>query len=134
LTPNGKVDRRALPMPDSARPELEIAFVAPRTPAEEVVASIWAEVLEMERVGVYDNFFDLGGHSLRAVWVISQLRDVFQVEVPLRSLFERPTIDSLVTEIAQIRGERAIVEEIAQIFKEVEQLSEENTKNILYNH
>lgn len=62
--PNGKVDRRALPLPDSARPELEEAFVAPRTQTEELLAAIWTEVLELERVGIYDNFFHLGGHSL----------------------------------------------------------------------
>jgi acyl-coenzyme A synthetase/AMP-(fatty) acid ligase/acyl carrier protein len=133
LTSNGKVDRRALPKPDSIRPELQVAFVAARTPAEEVVAGIWAEILGVEQVGVYDSFFELGGHSLRAVQVISRLRDVFQIELPVRSLFEKPTINELVSEIAQMRGGREIIEEIAQVLQEIEQLSEEDVKCMLYN-
>ncbi|WP_407882763.1 amino acid adenylation domain-containing protein, partial [Scytonema sp. NUACC26] len=70
LTPNGKVDRRALPAPDTARPELDQAFVAPRTPIEEVLAGIWTQTLGIDSVGIYDNFFDLGGHSLLATQVI----------------------------------------------------------------
>ena len=131
LTPNGKVDRQALPKPDDLRPEREVPFVPPRTPAEEVVAAIWAEVLQVQHVGAYDNFFELGGHSLRAVQIISRLHDAFQIELPLRSLFERPTIDSLVNEIAQLQGGREIVEEIALVFKEIEQLSEDDVQNIL---
>jgi amino acid adenylation domain-containing protein len=91
LTPNGKVDRRALPAPDF-QPELQLSFVAPRTPIEEMLASIWADVLRIEIVGVHHNFFELGGHSLLATQVISRVRDTFAVELPLRSLFEAPTI------------------------------------------
>jgi amino acid adenylation domain-containing protein len=94
-TPNGKVDRRALPVPDKARPELEETFVAPRTPVEEVLVGIWAEVLGLDKVGVQDNFFELGGHSLLATQVISRVRDAFSVELSLYSLFEAPTISSL---------------------------------------
>ena len=64
LTPNGKVDRRALPAPDVVRPDLQEAFVAPRSQSEELVAGIWGNVLGLERIGVYDSFFELGGHSL----------------------------------------------------------------------
>jgi amino acid adenylation domain-containing protein len=95
LTPNGKVDRRALPAPDQSRPELEESYVGPRTPIEEGVAGIWAQVLKIERVGVYDNFFQLGGHSLLATQVISRIRQVFQVELPLRAIFESPTVAGL---------------------------------------
>jgi len=94
-TPNGKVNRRSLPVPDKARPELEEALVAPRTPVEEVLVGIWSEVLGLDRVGVQDNFFELGGHSLLATQVISRLRDAFSVELYLYSLFEAPTITSL---------------------------------------
>ena len=92
LTPNGKVDRQRLPAPEWERPELDKAVVAGRTPVEEMLAGIWAEVLGLERVGIDDNFFELGGHSLLATQVISRVRQVFGVELPLSYLFEAPTI------------------------------------------
>jgi acyl-coenzyme A synthetase/AMP-(fatty) acid ligase/acyl carrier protein len=95
LTPNGKVDRQALPAPDVARPELQEAFVAPRNQSEEMVAGIWSNVLGVERIGVYDSFFELGGHSLLVVQIISRIREVFAVDLPVRSLFETPTIAGL---------------------------------------
>ncbi|AUB35489.1 Non-ribosomal peptide synthetase component F [Nostoc flagelliforme CCNUN1] len=100
LTPNGKVDRRSLPAPES-RPELEVSFVAPRTPIEQMLADIWADVLGVEQVGIDDNFFTLGGHSLLATQLISRVRNIFQVELPLRSLFEATTIASLSQYIQQ---------------------------------
>ncbi|MFQ5794231.1 MAG: amino acid adenylation domain-containing protein, partial [Candidatus Bipolaricaulia bacterium] len=103
LTPNGKVDRRALPAPDPTRPELERTFNAPRTSIEERVAGIWTELLGVEQVGVYDNFFELGGHSLLATQVISRVRDTFQVELPLRRLFELPTVAGLAESIEATR-------------------------------
>ena len=105
LTPNGKVDRRALPPPDQTRPELGIAFVAPRTQTEEVLAGIWTQILDIERVGIHDNFFELGGHSLLATQAISRLRDVFQVELPLRCLFETPTVAGLAQAIDDAQAE-----------------------------
>ena len=95
LTPSGKLDRRALPAPHLTRPELEQRFVAPRTPVEEVLAALWGEVLGVAQVGIHDNFFALGGHSLLATQVISQVRATLQVQLPLRSLFESPTVAAL---------------------------------------
>ncbi len=95
LTPNGKVDRRALPAPTDTRPELARAFVEFRTPTEELLVGIWSQVLGVERVGIYDDFFDLGGHSLLATQVVSRIRETFQVEMPLRRLFETPTVADL---------------------------------------
>ncbi|MDB5072254.1 MAG: amino acid adenylation domain protein [Candidatus Eremiobacteraeota bacterium] len=92
LTPSGKVDRKALPESDAARPALEESFVAPRDEIEEVVAAVWAEVLRLEHVGVHDNFFDLGGHSLLATQIASRLSDVFEAEVPVILLFEASTV------------------------------------------
>ncbi len=103
LTPNGKVDRRALPAPDTSKNDLEVNFVPPRTPVEEIVADIWSQILQREQVGIYDNFFDLGGHSLLATQVISRLREAFKVELPLRSLFEEPTVARLVECIERMR-------------------------------
>jgi amino acid adenylation domain-containing protein len=102
LTPSGKVARRALPAPEFA--SAEEGYVAPRTPTEEVLAGVWAEVLRLERVGVEESFFDLGGHSLLATRVVSRIREVFGVELPLRAVFERPVLRELAAEIDGLRG------------------------------
>src|SRR6185295_10118026 len=100
LTPSGKVDRRALPAPDRAG-EAD-AFVAPRDPAEEMLAEIWREVLGVRRIGVHDDFFALGGHSLLATQVMSRLRAAFGVELPLRRLFEGPTVAELARTVEEV--------------------------------
>ncbi|BAZ11501.1 amino acid adenylation domain protein [Calothrix sp. NIES-4071] len=94
LTPNGKVDRKALPAPEIATIEQD-NFKAPRTNVEEILAGIWSDILGVKQVSIDDNFFDLGGHSLIATQLISRIRKVFQVEVPLRYLFEEPTVAGL---------------------------------------
>ena len=103
LTPNGKVDRRALPAPGNTESELDEAFVGFRNPTEELLAGIWAQVLGVGRVGIYDNFFDLGGHSLLATQVVSRIREAFQVEMPLRRLFETPTVAGLAESLELLR-------------------------------
>ena len=95
LTPNGKVDRDALPEPDAAAAAPGTPYEAPRNAAEEAVAAVWSAVLGVERVGAHDNFFELGGHSLLATQVASRLRARLGVEVPLRTLFEAPTVAAL---------------------------------------
>jgi amino acid adenylation domain-containing protein len=95
LSPNGKVDRRALSRPDSSRPELEQEYLAPRDATEETLVTIWQEVLGVETIGVHDSFFDLGGHSLLATQVVSRTRQRLDVELTLRQLFEQPTIAAL---------------------------------------
>ncbi|MBV9773259.1 MAG: AMP-binding protein, partial [Gemmatimonadetes bacterium] len=106
LTPNGKVDRRALPAPEQGS---DTEYVAPRTATEEVLAGIWAEVLGVERVGVEENFFELGGHSLLATQVVSRARQAFGVEVPLRALFEAPTVAELSSCVEALRGSGTVL-------------------------
>ncbi|MEG4421610.1 amino acid adenylation domain-containing protein [Microcoleus sp. LAD1_D5] len=95
LTPNGKIDRQKLLAPAVKIPEVGQDYVAPQTPVEEVVAGIWAEVLGLERVGIRDNFLQLGGHSLLVTQIATRMRDTFQVELPLRTLFESATVADL---------------------------------------
>ena len=102
LSPNGKVDRKALPEPGQARGARDESFVAPRTPGEEVMAGVYASVLGVERVGVRDNFFELGGHSLLATQVVSRVNKSFGVNIGLRDIFERPTVGEL-AELAERR-------------------------------
>ena len=102
LTPNRKIDRRALPAPDKSRSDMQSEFVAPHSPVEHVLAGIWCEVLGIERVGVHDNFFELGGHSLLGTRIISRIRDEFQVELPLLSLFETPTVADLTERLGAV--------------------------------
>jgi amino acid adenylation domain-containing protein len=95
LSPNGKVDRRALPEPGSDRPELDVGFAEPRTPQEKTLAAIWQEVLGIDRVGLHDNFFELGGHSLLATQVISRIRSALRISLPITTFFAAPTINDL---------------------------------------
>jgi amino acid adenylation domain-containing protein len=106
LTPSGKIDLKALPITDLAGGNAENVKHSPRSPREELLVEIFEEVLKT-RVGIYDNFFDLGGHSLLATQVISRVRDIFEVEAGVRSIFEAPTVEGLATRIDELaKGER----------------------------
>jgi amino acid adenylation domain-containing protein len=102
LTPNGKVDRKALPLPGSVRSPDIIA--APETPTQELLVKIWAEMLYLGEVSVQDNFFHLGGHSLLATQLVSRIRDAFKIELPLRTVFEEPTVAELARRIDEEGG------------------------------
>ncbi|MBV9790344.1 MAG: amino acid adenylation domain-containing protein, partial [Chloroflexi bacterium] len=102
-TPNGKIDRKALPVPE-LQSEIDATFVAPTTPIEELLAQIWADVLGVERLGTRSNFFDLGGHSLLGTQIVSRIREAFGVELPLRVVFEAPTVVELAARIEAARG------------------------------
>jgi amino acid adenylation domain-containing protein len=106
LSPSGKLDRRALPPP--VRQESPRQYIAPRTPHEKLVAQVWSEVLGVERVSIDDNFFHLGGHSLLATQVLSRLRQVYPVNLPLRSLFEEPTVENLARLIVTAQNGRTL--------------------------
>ncbi|MEO5729910.1 MAG: amino acid adenylation domain-containing protein, partial [Byssovorax sp.] len=99
LTSNGKVNRRALPAPE-ARAGIEGDVAPPRNPVEEVLAGIWAEILDLPELGIHDNFFDLGGHSLLATQVMGRIISALQVEIPLQSLFEAPTVAGLAERVS----------------------------------
>jgi amino acid adenylation domain-containing protein len=131
LNANGKVDRSALPAPDTLRPEMDESYVAPRGAVEEQVAAVWRQVLGTARVGVNDNFFDLGGHSLIATQVVSRLCDAFRMELPLRQLFESPTVAGLAAAIVRRQAEQSDDELLAQALGELEQLSEEEVQAML---
>jgi amino acid adenylation domain-containing protein len=109
-TPNGKVDRQALPAPEGGHLSCESTFVPPRTSTEKLLAEIWSEVLGLERVGIYDNFLELGGHSLLAIQVISRVREALSLEVPLRSLFESLTIAEMSQAIEQFKQRETSVQ------------------------
>ena len=140
LTPNGKLDRKALPAPDyTAQPEQ--VYVAPRTPLEESLVEMWAEVLKVPRVGINDNFFKLGGHSLLATQLISRVRNTFKVELPLRNLFETPTVAGLATAIIESQQEGpdnrpAVITrnrgyEAKGLLSRIDQLSDEEVDSLL---
>ncbi|MCA1579632.1 MAG: amino acid adenylation domain-containing protein, partial [Acidobacteria bacterium] len=118
LTPNGKVDRKALPDPGAVGRE-EREYVGPRNAVEEVLSGIWAEVLKQEQVGVHDNFFELGGHSLLATQLMSRVRTSFAVELPLRALFQQPTIAGLALSIETARlGEQELAPPVVRVSRE----------------
>jgi amino acid adenylation domain-containing protein len=102
LMPNGKVNRNMLSVPDSTRPPLTGEFASPRTEIEELIAQTWQEILKIENVGIYDNFFELGGHSLFATQIVARLQEAFNKDVPLRVLFDAPTIAELAQELETI--------------------------------
>jgi acyl carrier protein len=111
LTANGKVDRKALPAPDSQRPDLKSAYIAPRSAIERDIAAVWQEVLAIENVGVNDNFFDLGGHSLQAVLVHGKLRAKFEKNLLLFELFQFPTIAAMAKYISNDYAEELPAEQ-----------------------
>jgi amino acid adenylation domain-containing protein len=121
-TGSGKVDRQRLPEPGRSR-GTEEGFLAPRTPIEQSLAAIWGQLLNVERVGANDNFFDLGGHSLLATQVVSRVREAFSLELPLRTLFEAPTVSELALAIAQAQAEQASPDDLARLLEELERES-----------
>jgi hypothetical protein len=131
LNPNGKVDRRSLPVPDTKRPSIEQPYLPPRTAVEEKLAAIWCELLDVQEVGVLDNFFDLGGHSLLLTQFASRIMEVFQVRVPLRVLFDRPTVDQMSVAILEMQLEKAGNGKTDQLLAEISQLSPDEVLELL---
>jgi aspartate racemase len=128
LTSSGKISRNDLPAVDYTA---ERDFVSPRTPLEETLSAIWAEVLGLERVGVQDDFFDLGGHSLAVGQVISRIADRLDLELPLKSLFDGPTVEEMAMIVAQAQARRAGVENVETMLADLESLSEEEAQRLI---
>jgi len=132
LTPNGKVDRHALPDPEQTRPELQVEYVAARTEIEAALTEIWMQLLGLEQIGIFDNFFDLGGHSLLATKVVSRVRETFEVELPLRTVFESPTIAELSDCIENAdSADQEDLEDLSELLESLERLTEAETSALL---
>ncbi len=131
LGATGKIDRRKLPDPQMERPDFAHGYVAPRNPIEEELSRIWADVLHIGKVGVEDNFFDLGGHSLLATQVVSRIRDAIEVELPVRVIFEWPTVAGLAKTILERQIGNLGDAEAAALLSEIDQLSDEEVRSAL---
>lgn len=131
LTATSKLDRKALPPPGYARPELETAYQAPSTPLERALARIWAELLELDEVGIHDPFLELGGHSLLATRLLTRVREEFQVEVPLPRLFASPTVAGLAAAVLFARADHAGDPGLLAALAEVEALADEDARRVV---
>ena len=131
LNQNGKIDRKRLPDAEWSREAIEDLYLAPATAAEKVVAGIWSRVLDVEEIGIRDNFFRLGGHSMMATRLMFRIREAFGIEIPLRVLFAEPTVEGLINGMAKIWGGRETVEEVASALLEVDQLSEDELSMLM---
>jgi hypothetical protein len=132
-TVHGKVNRRALPVPDqfdNARSSVA-NYIAPQTPLERVLAAIWKEVLNVERVGLNDTFFGLGGHSLLVIRLLSRLNNVFMVNLPVRVVFEAQSLGEMAHELIRVAGDQDRIEEIARLYLWLQDLPEGQVENLL---
>jgi amino acid adenylation domain-containing protein len=123
LTPNGKIDVKALPGPEDLVLHSERNYVEPRTEIEAVLAGIWTEVLRVKRVGVRDNFFELGGHSLLAMQILSRVRETFQVELPLRILFDATNVEALAQALPAYESKPGQIKNIARLLQKIKNMS-----------
>jgi surfactin family lipopeptide synthetase C len=130
VSPNGKIDRKSLPIPKETC-NLINNYTPPCNAIEEILAGIWARILHLQRVGIHDNFFDLGGHSLLATQVISRIREAFAIELPIRCLFESPSVAQLAKTLIEKETKPGITKKRAQILQKLENMSPEEAKRLL---
>jgi acyl carrier protein len=133
VSANGKIDRKALPVPGRSRPELDTPFVPATTPIEKALVQIWGEILETDEIGIHDTFLDLGGDSLAATRIVSQVFATFQMEIPLQSLFQSSTVAEMAMVITQHENNKLENNELAQILDELESLGEAEARDLLKN-
>jgi acyl carrier protein len=124
LSPTGKIDRRALPQPERLQLSEKPDSVAPRTDLERQIAAIWMDVLQADGIGIHDNFFELGGHSLKVVQILSRVRNSLGVAIPLRRVFEGPTVADMSIAVLEILSEGLAESELADILGGAENPSE----------
>ena len=130
----GKINRRALPEPGRRQIQGNGAIVAPRTPVEITLAQIWAEVLFLNEVGIHDTFFSLGGHSLAASQIVSRVLRHFRTQIPLQALFQSPTVAEMTALINEHLKEPLGNEELENILKEIESLSDADAQRLVSEH
>jgi acyl-coenzyme A synthetase/AMP-(fatty) acid ligase/acyl carrier protein len=130
ISTNGKIDRKSLPIPTETFDSTN-NYTPPTNAIEEILAGIWAKILQRQQIGIYDNFFDLGGHSLLATQVISRIREAFAIELPMRCLFESPSVAQLAETLIIRESQPRIMEKRAQILKKLENMSPEQAKQLL---
>ena len=127
----GKIDRAALPLPDNGRPALDLPYVPPRSSIEVELTRIWSAVLAVDRVGIHDNFFDLGGHSLTASRVISRVIQTFQLELPIKALFDAPTVAEMAAVIEAHQGKKVGEADLERMLAELESLPEDEARRLI---
>ena len=131
LTANGKIDRRKLPAVEEVRQDSRPTFVAPRTPTEKFIAGIWAKMLGVAQVGIHDNFFELGGHSLLAYQVISRLGEAYHVQIPMRTIFDTPTIAGLALSVTKMQMAEEDIHDLTQMIEEIKLMSGDELDTML---
>jgi len=132
LSPNGKLDRKSLPAISHSALDLGHEYVAPESATEIELARLWTTILRLETIGIHDNFFEVGGHSLLATQLVSHIRESFDIELPLRAIFETPTIAGLAKTIEELRPEQEAAEaDLARLLESLESLSEEDARALL---
>jgi amino acid adenylation domain-containing protein len=131
LMPSGKVDRRALPRPQAQHLLTDQAYAPPRTPIEQALAELWGSLLNLPRVGIHDNFFEVGGHSLLVTQLIARANELFQVTLPIRALFEQPTIAQLAELITNQQLEEVEADALAQLLAQIENLPDDEAAALL---
>jgi acyl carrier protein len=132
LSPSGKIDRKKLPAPEFSRTSITSEYKPPESELEIRLCKICSELLNIDRVGVSDNFFELGGHSLLATQFLSRIRDEFNVEIPVRFLFENPTVEGIASQINQLKKEEeSDAERLARLFARINELSDEEVRALL---
>jgi aspartate racemase len=134
LPAHEKIDREALPLPDLDRPELTEQYESPRTPVEEILVELWSEVLDIDPIGVQDDFFALGGHSLLATQLISRIQKIFKINLPLQALFESPTLAGLAQVMPRYESQPGQVEATARLRQKIKAMSPAEKQAALAQH